>query len=109
MQSNSTGIRNLDGDAYKAIEVKFPTLAEQKRIVQKLDEALAGISKAKETAVKNLQNARALFESQLEADLTKRGPGWIEKPFDEVCHKITDGTHHSPKKQFTERAPGTFP
>jgi len=50
-----------------------------------------------------------LFESHLEAVFTKRGPGWLEKPFDEVCHKITDGTHHSPKKQFAERAPGTFP
>ena len=37
MQSNSTGIRNLDGDAYKAIDISFPPLAEQQRIVAQLD------------------------------------------------------------------------
>jgi type I restriction enzyme, S subunit len=39
MQSHSTGIRNLDGDAYKAIKISFPPLAEQHRIVKLLDEA----------------------------------------------------------------------
>jgi type I restriction enzyme S subunit len=39
MQSNSTGIRNLDADAYKAIKISFPPLTEQKRIVKLLDEA----------------------------------------------------------------------
>jgi type I restriction enzyme S subunit len=29
MQSHSTGIRNLDGDAYKAIKISFPPLPEQ--------------------------------------------------------------------------------
>jgi type I restriction enzyme S subunit len=39
MQSNSTGIRNLDSDAYKSIQISFPSLAEQERIVKLLDEA----------------------------------------------------------------------
>ena len=33
MQSHSTGIRNLDGDAYKAIKISFPPPPEQQRIV----------------------------------------------------------------------------
>jgi len=32
MQSHSTGIRNLNGEAYKAIEVAYPQLIEQRRI-----------------------------------------------------------------------------
>jgi len=75
MQSNSTGIRNLDGEAYKAIEISFPPLDEQKRIVAKLDEAFVGLAKAKENAEKNLQNARALFESHLENIFTQRDKG----------------------------------
>jgi len=67
MQSHSTGIRNLDGDAYKAIQIAFPELSEQKRIVGILDEAFDAIAAAKANAEKNLQNARALFESQLNA------------------------------------------
>lgn len=45
--------------------VPVPPLPEQHRIVGILDEAFAGIATAKANAEKNLQNARALFESQL--------------------------------------------
>jgi type I restriction enzyme, S subunit len=76
MQSHSTGIRNLDGDAYKAIQIIFPPPGEQKRIVGILDEAFEGIATAKANAEKNLQNARALFESHLQSVFTQRGEGW---------------------------------
>ena len=65
MQSHSTGIRNLDGDAYKSIKFAFPPLPEQQRIVGILDEAFDGIASAKANAERNLQNARALFECVL--------------------------------------------
>ena len=35
--------------------------------------------------------------------------GWEVKPLGEVCEKITDGTHHSPKKTSAIRQPGQFP
>ena len=82
MQSHSTGIRNLDGDAYKAIKLSLPPLPEQQRIVGILDEAFAGIATAKANAEKNLQNARALFESHLQSVFTQRGKGWVEKFYD---------------------------
>ena len=85
MQSNSTGIRNLDGDAYKAIEITYPPLAEQQRIVGLLDEAFEGLATAKANAEKNLHNARALFESHLQSVFTQRGPGWGEKSLVDVC------------------------
>jgi len=69
----------------QAFRVSVPPLTEQQRIVQKLDEAFAGIAKAKENAEKNLQNARALFESHLETVFTQRGPGWADKKLEEVC------------------------
>ena len=47
------------------IEVHLPALAEQQRIVGLLDEAFAGLATAQANAEKNLQNARALFESHL--------------------------------------------
>lgn len=85
MQSHSTGIRNLDGDAYKAIKISFPPLPEQHRIVSILDEAFEGIADAKANAEKNLKNARALFESHLQSVFTRSGPGWLEKPLSEFC------------------------
>ncbi len=78
MQSNSTGIRNLDGDAYKAIAITYPPLPEQHRIVAILDKAFDGIAKAKAAAEANLQNARAVFESHLQEVFTRRGDGWVE-------------------------------
>lgn len=88
MQSNSTGIRNLDGEAYKAIEISFPPLDEQKRIVAKLDEAFVGLAKAKENAEKNLQNARALFESYRKANLSHRDSDWIETTVDRLSTNL---------------------
>lgn len=62
----------------------FPPLAEQKRIVALLDEAFAGLATAQANAEKNLQNARALFESQLQTVFSKRGEGWVEKTLEDV-------------------------
>ena len=57
------------------VEVHFPVaLAEQERLVALLDEAFEALATAKATAERNLQNARALFESHLESVFTKQDP-----------------------------------
>lgn len=68
-----------------AKRANVPPFPEQRRIVGILEEAFEGIAKAKANAEKNLQNARALFETHLETVLSQRGPGWVEKPLREVC------------------------
>ena len=68
-----------------AIRVPFPLPAEQQRIVGVLDEAFAGIATAQANAEKNLQNARALFESHLQFIFTQRGKGWVDTKLDDVC------------------------
>ena len=78
-------VPKLNQAALRSIPIPLPSISEQKRLVQKLDDAFAGIAKAKEYAEKNLQNARALFESHLEAVFTQRGPGWADKKLEEVC------------------------
>lgn len=89
--------QNLSLAQVRDFQIAAPPLEEQKRIVAKLDEAFVGLAKAKENAEQNLQNARALFESHLDSVFTQRGPGWVEKRLKEVCEKITDGTHQTPK------------
>ena len=73
-----------DGDV-KAQEIPVPPLPEQQRIVGILDEAFEGIATAKANAEKNLQNARALFESYLQSVFTRRGKGWLDKKLGDVC------------------------
>jgi len=98
MQSHSTGIRNLDGDAYKAITISFPSLTKQKRIVVILDEAFEGMATAKANAEKNLQNARAMFESHLQSVFSRRPD---EVSISELATDITDGDHSPPPKALT--------
>lgn len=68
-----------------ALPIVFGPLPEQHRIVAILNEAFDGITTAKANAEKNLQNARALFESHLQSVFTKRGEGWVEKRIGDVC------------------------
>ncbi|MEW6584953.1 MAG: restriction endonuclease subunit S [Nitrospirota bacterium] len=67
---------------------KFPPLPEQRRIVGVLDKAFEGIAKAKANTDKNLQNARALFESHLNSVFTKRGKGWVETTVDKISTNL---------------------
>jgi len=80
------------------LNISFPTsIAQQQGIVAILDQAFEGIAKARANAEQNLQNARALFESHLQSVFTQRGEGWRENVLKEICEKITDGTHQTPK------------
>lgn len=69
----------------KAISVPYPPLPEQRRIVAILDEAFAAITTARKNAEQNLQNARAVFESYLNAVFTQRGEGWTIKMVCEIA------------------------
>jgi type I restriction enzyme S subunit len=83
---------------------RVPPLAEQQRIVGLLDEAFEGLATAKANAEKNLQNARALFESHLQSVFTQCGPGWVEKNLGDLC-QIKTG-----KKDVNEGNPdGKYP
>jgi type I restriction enzyme, S subunit len=70
--------QNVSPSAINELTIPVPPLPEQQRIVGILDEAFAGIATAKANAEKNLQNARALFESHLNAVFSQRGEGWVE-------------------------------
>jgi len=97
MQSHSTGIRNLDGNAYKAIKIALPTLPEQKRIVSILDEAFGDLITARANAGKNIRNARELFEGHLQSKLAKR-PGWEGKTLKQVSLDFGRGkSKHRPR------------
>jgi type I restriction enzyme S subunit len=68
----------------KEMLVHFPAPSEQHRIVAILDEAFDGIAIAKANAEKNLQNARALFESHLQSVFSERGDGWMDRSLEDV-------------------------
>ena len=88
-----TGARMPRADMNEVLDFDFPLppLPEQKRIVGILDEAFEGIATAKANAEKNLQNARALFESHLQSVFTQCGEGWVETTLERCCEQIFAG------------------
>ena len=84
----------------KELIITYPSLSEQQRIVGILDQAFAGIATAKANAEKNLQNARALFESHLQSVFTQRGDGWIRKKLGDVFKTSTGSTPPKNNSEF---------
>ena len=89
MQKATTGIHNIEFDKYLAIKIPIPPLSKQKEIVEYLDSSFAKIDKLKENAAKNLEEAKALFQSALK-DALEPKEGWEEKTLGEVA-KICGG------------------
>jgi len=96
----------------KSLPIPVPPLPEQQRIVGLLDEAFEGIATAKAHAEKNLQNARAIFESHLNEVFTKRGEGWVERRLSELCdikHGFAfEGQYFSNEGEYVLLTPGNF-
>lgn len=75
-----SGVPNLHLEEIREVEIMFPPVPEQQRIVTILEEAFASIEKAKANAEQNLKNAKELFESYLQGVFEIRGEGW------EICN-----------------------
>lgn len=86
------------GERYVNIEESLP---EQERIVSLLDAEFAKIDAIKANAEKQLQDAKALFQSALKDYLTPK-EGWEEKRLDEICSKIIAGGD-APNKDFMSK------
>lgn len=87
------------------VKVKFPPLSEQKEIVEYLDSSFAKIDKLKENAAKNLEEAKALFQSALKNALEPK-EGWEEKKMVEVCTIERGGSPRPIKKFLTKEENG---
>lgn len=91
LNTRTTAQPKLALERLKTISLPIPPLPEQQRIVAILDEAFGSIATAKANAEKNLQNARALFESHLHEVFTQRGEGWVENKLAVLTTKIGSG------------------
>lgn len=83
---HSTGQQaNFGNSHYSLIAIPLPPLSEQQRIVSILDEAFSSIEQAKENLQRNLQNAKELFQSEMNSIFTNKGEDWEEKPLGEIA------------------------
>ena len=93
-------VKSLRLRHFEQLPVSLTTIPEQKRIVGILDEAFDGIATAKANAEKNLQNARAIFESYLQSVFTQRGEGWELKTLEQIAISFGRGkSKHRPRNE----------
>lgn len=78
--------------------IPIPPLSEQKEIVEYLDSSFAKIDKLKENAAKNLEEAKALFQSALK-DALEPKEGWEKKTLIKEF-SLKSGDNLSAKKQI---------
>ncbi len=106
LRSGSIGAAQtvISKDMISSVEIPVPPLPEQHRIVAILDAAFDGIATTKAHAEQNLQNARALFESHLQAVFTERGEGVEETTLGKVCEFV--GGSQPPKAVFEKEPTG---
>ncbi len=100
---NGTGIQHFTGEALAQFELPIPPLEEQKRIVGILDAAFEGMATAKASAEANILNARALFDSQVNEILMRRGKNWSDRTLGASC-SIARGGSPRPIKQYITTA-----
>ena len=89
---------NISQVKIKNLTVPIPPLSEQKEIVEYLDSSFAKIDTLKANAAKNLDEAKALFQSALKEALEPK-KGWEYKKISDIC-KIERGGSPRPIKKY---------
>jgi type I restriction enzyme S subunit len=99
-QGTGTTMMHVSMGSMNERDIHLPPLPEQQRIVALLDEAFAGLATAKANAEQNIQNARAIFESHLQAVFSQRGEGWEQKTLEEIATTFGRGkSKHRPRNE----------
>lgn len=98
-KNTGTTLPSLTQQVVKSVELSVPPLAEQERIVERLDAAFAQIDELKSNAEKQLAEARALFQSALTQAMQPK-PGWQEKTLKELSIIAGDYGLSVPSKPF---------
>ena len=84
MEKSGAALQQFTIKMLKVVEVYFPAIPEQKRIVAILNQAFADIEQAHAKTEQNHKNARELFENYLQQVFSQRGEGWVEVKLEDL-------------------------
>lgn len=102
--------KNLDVPAFRLLPIFVPDdLKSQRRIVSILDEAFDVIATAKVNASKNLQNASAVFETQLQGIFAEQGNGWKQKTLEQIATNFGRGKSRNRPRNAPHLYGGKYP
>lgn len=108
-QASGSTVLGITLDKVQSTEFPLPPIAEQHRIVERIESLFEKLDQAKEliqVALDSFENRKAaILHKAFSGELTKQwreenGIGmesWEETYINDVCIKVTDGTHKSPK------------
>jgi type I restriction enzyme, S subunit len=99
--ASGTTFMELSATKFSLIPFPLPPLAEQYRIVEKIEELFSELDKAQEsllTAQKQLEIYRQMvLKDAFNDKLLKRIIVWESEKIENLTTKIVDGTHHTPE------------
>ena len=90
----------LQEEKFLAREIPMPPLAEQRRIVARIEELATNIQEARGLRQEALEEGHALSNSSVEVVFRKLRDRFGTKTLCDVCLTITDGDHNTP--QFSD-------
>lgn len=91
-------IPHLDRDDLYGMVLPIPPVAEQRRIVSIVNEAIDGISAARTNAERGCQKSVELFDSHLQALFHAKGADWCQKRLPDVATTFARGkSRHRPR------------
>ena len=97
-QNKTTGISNLKLDKFiKETEIMLPPLKNQKQIAKTLDTVSELLAMRKQQLAELDNLIKSTFYDMFGDPLTNE-KGWEIKSLKDICTKITDGTHDTPKR-----------
>lgn len=111
LEAKASGTTFLELSAKKAgeVEIPLPPINEQQRIVNRIESLFAKLDRAKELIENTLaqweQNKMAILHKAFTGELTVKWrkennidlSSWQNYQLKDICEKITDGTHQTPK------------
>jgi len=87
--TGAAGQKRVPPSFVESLEISYPPLPEQQRIVSLLDETFAGLAQVHANAERNLVNAREVFESYLESVFEGKKE-WKKLKISDFCKSIVD-------------------
>ena len=86
----------LQEDKFLRREIPLPPLAEQRRVVARIEELAAKIQEARQRRREAIEEGKALSRSNVEAVFQRLRSKHGVRDLADVCNTITDGDHNTP-------------
>lgn len=107
--SSGTTFLELSASSFIKLPIPIPPLSEQTRIVAKIEELISELEHAIEILKKVIKELE-VYRYAILANAFKKPDAskWKSATFGDICLKIQDGSHFSPKVQYKEKAPNRY-